>query len=116
MSSPYDEKLRKLAAEVAKELEMGSFIREGVYCHLAGPSYETPFEARFLKLVGCDAVGMSTAPEVVVAKHCGMTVLGEIDAWLSPCTLFFPFPFFAAFLSLLFSLFFSPPLSFHFML
>lgn len=76
MSNPYDNKLRNLAKEVAKELDMDSFLREGVYCHLSGPSFETPFESRFLKLIGCDAVGMSTAPEVVVAKHCGMTVLG----------------------------------------
>lgn len=58
---------------------MEAFFREGVYCHLAGPSYETPFESRFLKLIGCDAVGMSTAPEVVVAKHCGMAVLGTCN-------------------------------------
>ena len=76
MSNPYDTKLRNIAKEVAKELDMDSFLREGVYCHLSGPSFETPFESRFLRLVGCDAVGMSTAPEVVVAKHCGMTVLG----------------------------------------
>lgn len=77
MSHPYDPKLRQLVKEVAKELEMDSFVREGVYCHLAGPSYETPTESRFLKMIGCDAVGMSTAPEVVVAKHCGMTVVGK---------------------------------------
>lgn len=77
MTQPYDLDLRKLVQEVAKELKMDSFLREGVYCHLAGPSYETPTESRFLRMVGCDAVGMSTAPEVVVAKHCGMTVLGE---------------------------------------
>ena len=76
MSSPYDKDLRKLAQDVAKELNMDGFLQEGVYCHLAGPSYETPSESRFLKLIGCDAVGMSTAPEVVVAKHCGMKVLG----------------------------------------
>ena len=77
MTHPYDPNLRKMAMDLAKELNMESFVREGVYCHLAGPSYETPFESRFLKLIGCDAVGMSTAPEVVVAKHCGMTVLGK---------------------------------------
>ena len=76
MTHPYDLTLRNLAKEVAKELNMESFLREGVYCHLSGPSYETPSESRFLRLIGCDAVGMSTAPEVVVAKHCKMTVLG----------------------------------------
>ena len=77
MTNPYDGHLRQLARETAKELNMESFMREGVYVHLAGPSYETPFESRFLKMIGCDAVGMSTAPEVVVAKHCGMAVLGK---------------------------------------
>lgn len=51
--------------------------QEGVYVHISGPNYETPAEARFLGLVGGDTVGMSTAPEVVVAKHCGMRVLGQ---------------------------------------
>ena len=77
MTQPYDLGLRRLVHEVAKELHMDSFMREGVYCHLSGPSFETPTESRFLRMVGCDVVGMSTAPEVVVAKHCGMTVLGE---------------------------------------
>ena len=77
MTHPYDFKLRKLTVEVAKDLNMETFVREGVYCHISGPSYETPTESRFLRMVGCDAVGMSTAPEVVVAKHSGMTVLGK---------------------------------------
>lgn len=77
MTHPYDPALRRLTLELAKELGMESFVREGVYCHLSGPSYETPSESRFLRMIGCDAVGMSTAPEVVVAKHCGMTVLGK---------------------------------------
>lgn len=49
-----------------------------MYVHISGPNYETPAEARFLKQAGADVVGMSTAPEVVVAKHCGMRVLGEL--------------------------------------
>jgi len=77
MTEAYDKGLQKLVREVAHELGMKSFLREGVYCHLAGPSYETPAEIRFLRAVGCDTVGMSTAPEVVVAKHCGLKVLGK---------------------------------------
>ena len=77
MTHPYDLSLRNLVKEVAKELHMDSFLREGVYLYLSGPSYETPTECRFLRMIGCDVVGMSSAPEVIVAKHCGMTVLGE---------------------------------------
>ena len=63
--------------DTARELGMSDFIREGVYVHVSGPSYETPAESRFLEKVGADSVGMSTAPEVVVAKHCGLKVLGK---------------------------------------
>ena len=80
MSSAYDNELRQTTLEAAKELnmchEVHGFIQEGVYVHLCGPSYETPAESRLLRLLGADAVGMSTAPEVVVAKHCDMKVLG----------------------------------------
>ncbi|EGZ13369.1 hypothetical protein PHYSODRAFT_512454, partial [Phytophthora sojae] len=51
-------------------------VRRGVYCFVSGPTYETPTEARFLRLVGCDAVGMSTAPEAIVAAHCGLKTIG----------------------------------------
>ncbi len=73
MSEPYDRKLRELAREVA----LGEKIRleEGVYVGLLGPSYETPSEIRMLQRVG-DAVGMSTVPEVIVARARGMKVLG----------------------------------------
>ena len=77
MTSPYDSGLRRLAHQSAKELGFSSFMREGVYLNLSGPSYETPSESRFLRYCGADTVGMSTAPEVVVARHAGMKVLGE---------------------------------------
>ena len=76
MTVAYDSELRKLAKETAIELGFKDFLREGVYVHISGPNYETPSEVRFLKLCGGDAVGMSTAPEVVVARHAGMRVLG----------------------------------------
>ena len=74
MSEAYDKELRKIALEVGHELGLG--LRQGVYVMLAGPTFETPVEIRFLRLMGADAVGMSTVPEVVVARHGGMRVLG----------------------------------------
>jgi purine-nucleoside phosphorylase len=74
MSKAYDLELREIALRVAESL--GISLREGVYICLAGPSYETPAEIRFLRKIGADAVGMSTAPEVIVARHAGMRVLG----------------------------------------
>lgn len=74
MTAPYDAKLRALAHRVAADA--GVHLREGVYAYVAGPSFETPAELRFLQIAGGDAVGMSTAPEVVVARHAGIRVLG----------------------------------------
>jgi purine-nucleoside phosphorylase len=74
MTVPYDTKLRALAHRVG--VEAGIELREGVYAYVAGPSFETPAELRFLQFAGGDAVGMSTAPEVVVARHAGIRVLG----------------------------------------
>lgn len=74
MGTAYDLKLRELAQQVA--LNQGMVIQQGVYCCLSGPAFETPAEVRFLKAIGADAVGMSTAPEVTIARHCGMQVLG----------------------------------------
>jgi len=74
MSRAYDPALRTLAREVA--VEAGIPVREGVYVCLAGPNFETPADVRFLRLIGADAVGMSTVPEVIVARHGGMRVLG----------------------------------------
>ncbi len=74
MSQAYEPELRDLARQVAAEL--GFSVREGVYAMLGGPSYETPAEVRFLRVIGADAVGMSTASEVVVARHNSLRVLG----------------------------------------
>jgi len=74
MSEAYDARLRALAKEVA--VRAGVPLREGVYVSLAGPSYETPADLQFLRLIGADAVGMSTVPEVIVARHGGTQVLG----------------------------------------
>jgi len=74
MSAPYDEGLRALAREVAAS--QGTVLREGVYVAVAGPNLETRAEYRMLRAVGADVVGMSTVPEVIVAVHAGMRVLG----------------------------------------
>jgi purine-nucleoside phosphorylase len=74
MSSAYDVGLRDLALSVAREL--GIELRQGTYVMSAGPTFETPADVRFLRLIGADAVGMSTVPEVIVARHEGMRVLG----------------------------------------
>lgn len=74
MSRAYDRDLLALARKVAGEA--GVDVQEGVYVSLAGPSFETPADLRFLRLIGVDAVGMSTVPEVTVARHSGMRVLG----------------------------------------
>jgi purine-nucleoside phosphorylase len=74
MSQAYDPELRRIALEVAAEKEIP--LHQGVYAGLAGPSFETPAEIRFLRLIGADAVGMSTVPEVTVARHGGIRVMG----------------------------------------
>ena len=74
MSRPYDLDLLQKARESAKE--KGITPKEGVYICLAGPSFESPADLRFLQAIGADAVGMSTVPEVIVARHGGMRVLG----------------------------------------
>ncbi|NWI93500.1 PNPH phosphorylase, partial [Pitta sordida] len=76
MSDAYEQDLLSLAKESAQELGFLSFIREGVYSVVAGPCYETVAECRVLQALGADAVGMSTVPEVIVARHCGLRVLG----------------------------------------
>jgi purine-nucleoside phosphorylase len=74
MSQVYDRQLLSLARQVATEENL--LLREGVYCCLAGPSFETPADLRFLRAVGVDAVGMSTVPEAIVARHAKTRVLG----------------------------------------
>ena len=74
MSQVYDRKLLALTREVAAAEHIG--LREGVYCCLAGPSFETPADLRFLRGIGVDAVGMSTVPEATIARHSGTRVLG----------------------------------------
>ncbi|MGC8871326.1 MAG: purine-nucleoside phosphorylase [Caldimicrobium sp.] len=74
MSRAYDEELRERFKKVAASL--GEEVKEGVYVAVPGPSLETPAETRFLRLIGADAVGMSTVPEVIVAVHAGLRVCG----------------------------------------
>ena len=74
MSVPFDPELRKIARSVAQDLKIT--LREGVYVAVTGPNLETPAEYRFLRGIGADVVGMSTVPEVIVAVHGGMRVLG----------------------------------------
>ncbi len=73
LSEAYSRRWRRLLKEVSGDI---SYLREGVYVAVPGPSLETPAETRFLRLIGADAVGMSTVPEVIVAKHAGLEVLG----------------------------------------
>jgi len=74
MSRAYDRLLADLARDAAKKA--GIQLREGVYAGLSGPSFETPADLRFLRVAGADSVGMSTVPEVTVARHGGQRVLG----------------------------------------
>jgi len=90
MSDPYDRELRRVARDVARERQIA--LDEGVYVGLLGPSYETPAEIRMLQRFGVDAVGMSTVPEVIVARARGIRCLGfstitNLAAGISPTVL-----------------------------
>ncbi len=74
MSSVYTKPLQEAARKTSAEL--GQTLREGVYMFFPGPQYETPAEVRAARILGADAVGMSTVPEAITAAHCGMQVLG----------------------------------------
>lgn len=74
MTQAYWKSYREVALAEAKRL--GIEVREGVYAALSGPSYETPAEIRYLRAIGADLVGMSTVPEVIVARHMGIRILG----------------------------------------
>jgi purine-nucleoside phosphorylase len=87
MTSAYDPEFQEIvvaaADEIAKErfengddVELIDFLHRGIYCGLSGPTYETPAEIRMYRLLGADALGMSTVPETIVARHQGMRVLG----------------------------------------
>jgi len=74
MSQAYDPELRSIARAVAQEHDLP--MHEGVYAGLSGPSFETPADIRFLRIIGVNAVGMSTVPEVTIARHGGIRVMG----------------------------------------
>jgi purine-nucleoside phosphorylase len=74
MSKAYDREYMELARQAARKHNIT--LHEGVYAGLSGPSFETPADLRFLRVIGADAVGMSTVPEVIVARHGGTRVLG----------------------------------------
>ncbi|MBQ8061380.1 MAG: purine-nucleoside phosphorylase [Bacteroidales bacterium] len=74
MTRPYEPRLIALAEEIGKE--MGLDLKKGVYFACTGPTYETPHEYKYMRIVGADAVGMSTTPEVIVARHSEIPVFG----------------------------------------
>ena len=74
MSEPYDKRLIALAYSIAQE--KGIEIKHGVYCSTSGPTYETPAECRYFRIIGADTIGMSTTPEVIVARQGNLPVFG----------------------------------------
>lgn len=76
MNNAYDKDILARCLKLAKEIAFGAIVRTGVYSCVGGPSYETVAELNFLKMIGADAVGRSTAYEVIAARHCDMKVVG----------------------------------------
>lgn len=77
ISDTYDEALQDMIVKIATTTSFSQTIRQnGTYCFVSGPAYESKAESRFLRSIGGDAVGMSTVPEIIAAKHCGMKILG----------------------------------------
>lgn len=74
MSEAYDKEYQEIVRNVAKEMNLD--LKEGVYMGFTGPTYETPAEIKMARVIGADAVGMSTVPEVIVARHSGLRVIG----------------------------------------
>ena len=74
MSEPYDKRLIKLADQIA--MENGIWVQHGVYCSTTGPTYETPAECRYFRIIGADTIGMSTTPEVIIARQGKLPVFG----------------------------------------
>ena len=74
MTEVYSRRLREIADRAGKAMSL--LLPHGIYVALLGPSYETPAEIRYLRTIGADAVGMSTVPEAIAARHLGMEVLG----------------------------------------
>jgi purine-nucleoside phosphorylase len=75
-SREYQQIVDEVASAIANEKGIPSFLKRGIYCALTGPNYETPAEIRMYRLLGADAVGMSTVPEAIAARHQGMNVIG----------------------------------------
>lgn len=76
MNNAYDKELLDHCIKLTQQLGLSDIVRTGVYSCVSGPSYETVAEVKFLKMIGADAVGMSTAHEVIAARHCGIKVIG----------------------------------------
>uniref|UniRef100_A0A0X3P6B0 Purine nucleoside phosphorylase n=1 Tax=Schistocephalus solidus TaxID=70667 RepID=A0A0X3P6B0_SCHSO len=74
MSNTYKKELRELARKISNEMNISSIVHEGIYFASCGPAYETPAEARMLRILGADLAGFSTAHETMVASHCGLNV------------------------------------------